>query len=68
MVFRKSVNSIDFQVSSSLPTGYPQETSTKAIIDYFNISIELVKEIAESIVSIGVHGKESVNTWFSLRL
>lgn len=47
-------------------THYPIEmandSTVKAIIEYFNIQIELIKEIAESIVSIRVHGKKSVNT------
>ncbi len=38
------------------------DPTVKAIIEYFNIWIELIKELAESIVSIRVHGIKSVNT------
>lgn len=44
-------------------THYPVEMAddptVKAIIEYFNIQIELIKELAGSIVSIKVHGKKS---------
>ncbi len=47
-------------------TCYPVEMAdnptVKAIIEYLNIQIELIKEVAESIISIRVHGKKSVNT------
>ncbi len=32
--------------------------TAKAIIEYFNISIEIIKEVAESIVSIKIQGKK----------
>ncbi len=34
--------------------------TVKAIVEYFNISIEMIKDVAESIVSIKVQGKKSV--------
>lgn len=42
------------------PKKMANDPTTKAIIAYFNISIELIKEIAGSVVSTRVHGK-SVN-------
>ncbi|MFZ3166954.1 MAG: methyltransferase domain-containing protein [Candidatus Methanoperedens sp.] len=36
------------------------DPTAKAVIEYFNFSIDMIKEAAESIVSIKVHGKKPV--------